>query len=143
MLLCLLGISFITESFGHYTAGVDVSHHNVVDWEALADDQIEFCYIKLTEGMSFRDNKAATLFRNAKNHQLKVGYYPVVYYGNLNAYLFPALTRKCPGWYRTVYMPNAFWVNFQQRRIKRYPFGDIDYNTCRDLSKITVPTKAK
>ena len=36
--------------------GIDISHHNRVDWKKIkADKDIKFCYIKATEGKSFRD----------------------------------------------------------------------------------------
>lgn len=37
--------------------GVDISRHNHVKWEALSSDSnIEFCYIKATEGKSYKDS---------------------------------------------------------------------------------------
>ena len=46
--------------------GVDVSNHQGdVDWERVADDGIEFAYIKATEGRDFLDARFATNWSEA------------------------------------------------------------------------------
>ena len=36
--------------------GIDISHHNKVSWEKIKENEaIKFCYIKATEGKSFRE----------------------------------------------------------------------------------------
>lgn len=185
-----------------FSLGIDLSHHNKVCWDELKNDKIEFCYIKLTEGSSFIDNKARVHNNNAKKHNMKVGfyhyfrtnisgksqlnhfkkqldsyqydlipvidiedknnnfcdyesvkreleifiegfkeiygYYPIVYYGSLNAYRFKSITSKCPSWYRTVHLPKIIPFTFQQIKIKKYSFGNIDINRCYDMSYISI-----
>ena len=66
------------------------------------------------------------------------GYYPIVYYGSFNACRFPSVTRKCIGWYRTVYFPKIIPFRLQQVKIKRFKCGKVDINYCADLSGITI-----
>ena len=47
--------------------GIDISHHNVVDWKKIRKNKdIEFCYIKATEGKSFRDPMCKKHAKRAK-----------------------------------------------------------------------------
>ena len=56
--------------------GVDISHHNHVKWEALSNDpNIEFCYIKATEGKSFKDSDCSYNVKKANECNLHVGIY--------------------------------------------------------------------
>lgn len=182
--------------------GIDVSHHNRIDWSEMKENEIKFCFIKLTEGGSFVDNKAGDHYRSARGSGMKVGfyhyfrtdvsgktqlesftrqlgkykydlipvidiedngndysrtdevkaelrifiegfkdtygYYPIVYYGSFNACRFPSVTRKCIGWYRTVYFPKIIPFRLQQVKIKRFKCGKVDINYCADLSGITI-----
>lgn len=56
--------------------GVDLSSHNgFVDFEALADDDVDFVFLKATEGTDWRDDSFASNYRRAKEAGLKVGAY--------------------------------------------------------------------
>lgn len=56
--------------------GIDISHHNKVDWEKIKkDSNIKFCYIKATEGKSFRDPMCKQHAIKAKQNNLYVGLY--------------------------------------------------------------------
>lgn len=56
--------------------GIDVSHHNgTIDWNAVAQQDIRFAYIKATEGTSFTDRKFITNARLARQAGIKVGAY--------------------------------------------------------------------
>ena len=56
--------------------GIDISHHNVVDWKKIRKNKdIEFCYIKATEGKSFRDPMCKKHAKRAKAIGLHVGLY--------------------------------------------------------------------
>ena len=56
--------------------GVDISHHNDVKWEALSNDSnIQFCYIKATEGKSFKDSDCSYNVKKANECNLHVGIY--------------------------------------------------------------------
>lgn len=56
--------------------GVDVSHHQgTVDWTRVADDGIEFAYIKASEGGDFRDDLFTQNWRAAADVGLPRGAY--------------------------------------------------------------------
>lgn len=56
--------------------GVDVSHYQGnIDWNVLADQDIQFAYIKATEGSSHVDENFASNFKEARQVGLKVGAY--------------------------------------------------------------------
>ena len=56
--------------------GMDISHHNSIDWNAVkADENLQFCYIKSTEGSTFIDRRYQAHLRRAKEADLKVGLY--------------------------------------------------------------------
>ena len=56
--------------------GIDVSHHNKVNWEKIKqNDAIKFCYIKATEGKSFRDPMCHKHAESARKSGLHVGLY--------------------------------------------------------------------
>lgn len=56
--------------------GVDVSHYQgEIDWEVLAAQDIQFAYIKATEGSSHVDDCFAKNYREAKQTVLRVGAY--------------------------------------------------------------------
>ena len=54
--------------------GIDISHHNMLNWDSL-DKNIEFCYIKATEGKSFKDSMCGTHATEAKKRNMCVGLY--------------------------------------------------------------------
>lgn len=57
-------------------AGVDLSHYQgTVDWETLSKEDIQFAYIKATEGSSHVDEQFAANWQQAGKTSLKVGAY--------------------------------------------------------------------
>lgn len=72
----LLFVSMLCISCGLKYNGIDISHHNSVDWEAVQRDTcVKFCYLKVTEGSSAVDFLHRSHLRNAKKAGLKVGLY--------------------------------------------------------------------
>lgn len=60
----------------HPIAGVDLSHYQgTVDWEILSKEDIQFAYIKATEGSSHVDEQFAANWQQAGKTSLKVGAY--------------------------------------------------------------------
>lgn len=56
--------------------GVDVSHYQGdIDWEVLQMQNIDFAYIKATEGSSHVDEKFEENWKNASKTSLKIGAY--------------------------------------------------------------------
>jgi lysozyme len=56
--------------------GIDVSHHQgVIDWQAVADDDVGFAYIKASEGGDYVDKDFATNVRAARDAGIAVGAY--------------------------------------------------------------------
>lgn len=56
--------------------GVDVSsYQGEIDWDVLADEKIEFAFIKATEGSTFQDQKFDDNWERAFQTDLKVGAY--------------------------------------------------------------------
>ena len=56
--------------------GIDVSHHQgPIDWEAVADDDIEFAIIKATEGGDWVDTRFAENWEGASDAGIEVGAY--------------------------------------------------------------------
>lgn len=56
--------------------GIDVSHHQGgIDWQAVAGDDIDFAYLKATEGSSFTDDRFVANARAARAAGIKVGGY--------------------------------------------------------------------
>ncbi len=56
--------------------GIDVSaHQEAIDWEAVAGDDMEFAYIKATEGGDFVDNRFEVNWRDAGEAELQRGAY--------------------------------------------------------------------
>ncbi len=54
--------------------GVDISHHNKVQWDSLRNCNIDFVYIKATEGKSYKDPKRIENYKLAKKYY-HVGFY--------------------------------------------------------------------
>ena len=76
----VIALLLIGYFWGFYTPkrynGIDVSHHNMVDWAEIdRNSDLEFCYVKATEGKSFKDKKCVEHSRNAKKICLNVGLY--------------------------------------------------------------------
>lgn len=57
--------------------GIDVSHHNgIIHWDKVATDKnVEFAYIKATEGYRHKDKRYAANSEGAKRAGIKVGAY--------------------------------------------------------------------
>jgi lysozyme len=56
--------------------GVDVSsYQGIIDWNVLSQQDIDFAFIKATEGSSSQDNKFHDNWKNAGNTKLKIGAY--------------------------------------------------------------------
>lgn len=56
--------------------GIDVSHYQgEIDWGTLAKQDIDFAYIKATEGSSSTDEKFAQNWQNASSQDMYVGAY--------------------------------------------------------------------
>lgn len=56
--------------------GVDVSHYQGdIDWSVLADQDIQFAYIKATEGSSHIDENFVSNYKEARQAGLRVGAY--------------------------------------------------------------------
>jgi lysozyme len=55
--------------------GIDLSHHNIPNWDAIVQAGFSFAYIKISEGVGTQDMQAKTHAENAKKNGLKIGYY--------------------------------------------------------------------
>ena len=56
--------------------GVDVSHYQGdIDWQVLASQDIDFAFIKATEGSTYVDENFAKNYENAQKTHLRVGAY--------------------------------------------------------------------
>lgn len=61
---------------GYEVRGVDVSHYQgSIDWNVLAEEQIEFAYIKATEGSGHVDTQFYENWEAAEATDLKIGAY--------------------------------------------------------------------
>lgn len=57
-------------------SGVDVSaYQGIINWDMLSRQNIDFAFIKATEGSSFQDEKFNYNWENANKTQLKIGAY--------------------------------------------------------------------
>jgi len=72
--LIILGIVYWKCFYVTTYNGIDISYHNVVEWEKL-DPNVSFCYIKATEGAHFKDPKCFRHFKEAHEHNLNIGLY--------------------------------------------------------------------
>ena len=72
----LISIFYLNNSYVPKFNGIDISHHNHVNWKKIkGDSNIEFCYIKATEGKSFRDPMCYKHSKQAHDNGLLVGLY--------------------------------------------------------------------
>ena len=61
---------------GYEVQGVDVSHYQgKIDWHKLAGQDIDFAFIKATEGCTHLDEKFTVNWRNASKEDMMVGAY--------------------------------------------------------------------
>ena len=66
--------------------GVDVSHYQgEIDWNVLAAQNIQFAYIKATEGSAYVDERFEENYREARQTELKVGAYHFFSFDSLGA----------------------------------------------------------
>ena len=64
------------KSLGYTIKGVDVSEYQGdIDWQILSNQDIQFAFIKATEGSSYVDPNFLDNFTNAVNTNLRVGAY--------------------------------------------------------------------
>lgn len=80
--------------------GIDVSAHNGdIDFEKVAGDSIDFVFIKVSEGLTFRDPRFDSNYVAARRAGLKVGAYHFFRYdcdGRLQACMLLAALRDLP-----------------------------------------------
>ena len=70
------GIIIINKTSEYEVRGVDVSaYQGDIDWDILAEEDIQFAFIKATEGSSYVDEKFETNYENAIKTDLKIGAY--------------------------------------------------------------------
>lgn len=75
LLSCIAVIYLCSFTTGDYN-GIDISHHNKVNWKAVAENSnIQFCYIKATEGANTKDPKCKEYVEAARQIRLHVGLY--------------------------------------------------------------------
>lgn len=61
---------------GYEVRGVDVSkYQGEIDWQILASQNIDFAFIKATEGSSYVDEQFAYNLENARKTDLRTGFY--------------------------------------------------------------------
>lgn len=64
------------KSLGYTIKGIDVSEYQGdIDWQVLSNQDIQFAFIKATEGSSYVDPNFLDNFTNALNTNLRVGAY--------------------------------------------------------------------
>ena len=70
-------LSFDTPSFADYPVqGIDVSHYQKnIKWQEIDKQQVQFAFIKATEGGDFKDEKFLTNWTEAKRQNIPVGAY--------------------------------------------------------------------
>ncbi len=75
-LLIWNGIILLNDPDGYEIRGVDVSHYQGdIDWQVLAAQDIDFAFIKATEGSSYIDDRFEYNLSEAKKTDLRVGAY--------------------------------------------------------------------
>lgn len=72
----LLVITLLYLSYVHNYNGIDISHHNAINWNTVANDSnIKFVYIKATEGGDYKDDLFVKHAFNANKTGIHVGAY--------------------------------------------------------------------
>ncbi len=70
------------ESNKYFVKGIDISHHNpILNWEAVAAQNISFAYIKATEGISHKDRNYTYNYPLAKQAGVVTGSYHFYSFG--------------------------------------------------------------
>lgn len=77
LLLVLLGLAYYLFSRPSGHCGIDVSHHQgVINWKEVGEKQdLEFAFLKATEGVKMTDDTFTQNLHGARNAKLKVGAY--------------------------------------------------------------------
>lgn len=71
----LISVTFLSLHAQNYH-GIDVSHHqHEIDWSLVARDDVDFVYIKATEGATYKDPRYDENMKGAINVGLPVGAY--------------------------------------------------------------------
>lgn len=74
VIIVILSFSFIIIIAG--TRGIDVSHHNRVDWKTVSKEtDMKFAFVKITEGSTFVDPDGKRNIINAEASGIPVGTY--------------------------------------------------------------------
>ena len=137
--------------------GVDISHHNRVNWEALSNDSnIQFCYIKATEGKSYKDSECLGNVKEANKRNLHVGIYHyfsthtsvkaqfdnfMSVYKRVKTDLIPAIDVEKKGnvYDNTTKDSLALLIDLFFKEFNQYPLvylGDLEaYRTLPDINK--------
>lgn len=59
-----------------YIKGIDVSNNDgSIDFSKVANDGVEYVYLKATEGQSFKDNTMEVFYNDCKSNNIKLGAY--------------------------------------------------------------------
>lgn len=73
--LIIVGVTSLS-LLGQNYHGIDVSHHqHKIDWSQVAKDDVDFVYIKVTEGATYKDPRYEENMKGAINAGLPVGVY--------------------------------------------------------------------
>lgn len=77
LLALFAGIIYLLASGREGHRGIDVSHHQGnIDWQKVGEAKdLEFAFLKATEGLDLNDDRFATNLNGARNAGLKVGAY--------------------------------------------------------------------
>lgn len=80
--ICLFGVAIITGRLNklwihkYDILGIDVSHYQgEIDWATMANQNIDFAFIKATEGSTYVDDYFESNWDNAKKTSIKIGAY--------------------------------------------------------------------
>lgn len=70
------------ESSKYQVKGIDVSHHNpILDWAEVKRQNINFTYLKATEGITHDDRNYPYNYKLAKENNIKIGSYHFYNFG--------------------------------------------------------------
>jgi lysozyme len=68
-------LQMLNQGTERYKLGVDVSHHDNVDWRRVGDTPITFVFVRATQGTKFRDARFATHWKGAGDAHIARGAY--------------------------------------------------------------------
>lgn len=76
LLLTLIFILAYVPSFAYAGNGIDISNYQTgIPYSCLKGSGIEYCYIKASEGVTFRDYMALTHYEGCRTNNVKTGFY--------------------------------------------------------------------